>query len=78
MRYGKGEEGGHTLRAGQRAHDFGWNGHYEDEAVRNDTLAMLMLWENCSIQLQITDYVEDKYQVKVKDAKSRGQQRRKS
>ena len=27
----------HTLRAGQRAHDFGWNGHFEGEAVRNDT-----------------------------------------
>ena len=32
-------ERGHTLRAGQRAHDFGWNGHYEGEAVRIDTLA---------------------------------------
>ena len=36
VREGMGRETGHTLRAGQGAHDFGGNGHYEDEAVRND------------------------------------------
>ena len=33
------ETAGHTLRAGQRTHDFGRNRHYVGEAVRNDTLA---------------------------------------
>lgn len=29
---------------GQRAHDFGWNGHFEGEAVRMIYSLMSMLW----------------------------------
>lgn len=69
-------ERGHTLRAGQRAHDFGWNGHYEGEAVRIDTLANTIALGETARKSQVTDYGEDSYQ--LKDVKTRGQQRRKS
>ena len=65
------------MRAGQRAHDFGGNRHFEGEAVRNDTLANInALKGNCSMKLQVTDYGEEGY--RSKDVETQEQQRRRN